>query len=189
MFTHNLRKAFTLIELMVVISIIGTLASMVLVSLENAKNKAEDSVRIQTIKSFEHALELYFLDYGEYPRIRHGVGRETTCGSQTENWGHCDRLKELTDALEGYINIEPESLSDVNNDGYYFNYASQDVDNWKSYGIMFYLKHGGSGDGGYYDNAYEAGFTPKYCKNKYTGTDADWLNKTGAWTQICRGGN
>lgn len=59
----TLRRAtrgFTLIELLVVIAIIGLLASIVLVSLTNARRKARDSRRIGDLRQVQLALELYF---------------------------------------------------------------------------------------------------------------------------------
>lgn len=71
---QNKRKGFTLVELLVVISIIGLLASIVLVSLNNARGKARDARRITEMKQIMTMLELYIdkngslpssLDYGE----------------------------------------------------------------------------------------------------------------------------
>jgi type II secretion system protein G len=184
-------KGFTLIELMVVISIIGLLASIVLSSLNDVRSKARDTARIQLLRQIETALYSYYSQNGFYPKIQHGLGLETSspCSSLTENWGHCDRLKILADALAPYISLEPEKLSSATNGNYYFSYASQSEDNWQSYGIMFYLENGQPNDGGYYPVGYELGDSPKYCMGKYTGTDADWLNKTSVWSRVCRGGN
>jgi len=53
------NKGFTLIELLVVIAIIGILSSVVLASLNTARQKARDSRRISDIKQLQLALELH----------------------------------------------------------------------------------------------------------------------------------
>ena len=53
------NKGFTLIELLVVIAIIGILSSVVLASLNNAREKARDARRISDIKNVQLALELH----------------------------------------------------------------------------------------------------------------------------------
>ena len=58
---------FTLVELLIVIAIIGILASIVLVSLSSARTKARDTKRIQEISQIQSALELYYAQYGYYP--------------------------------------------------------------------------------------------------------------------------
>lgn len=61
------KKGFTLIELLVVIAIIGILSSVVLASLNSARQKSRDAKRVSDIKQVQLALELYFDTNGEYP--------------------------------------------------------------------------------------------------------------------------
>ena len=61
------NTGFTLIELLVVIAIIGLLSSVVLVTVNSARMKSRDLVRIATLKQVETALELYYDKYGHYP--------------------------------------------------------------------------------------------------------------------------
>ena len=64
---HKLTdKAFTLVELLVVISIIGVLSSVVFASLGNTKIKARDAERKSDLKQIATALELYYADHGTY---------------------------------------------------------------------------------------------------------------------------
>lgn len=61
------RRAFTLIELLVVIAIIGILSSVVLASLNDARQKSRDTKRIADVKQLQLALELFFDANGNYP--------------------------------------------------------------------------------------------------------------------------
>jgi type II secretion system protein G len=61
------NKGFTLIELMVVISIIGLLSSIVLASLKDARDKANVTKFKEEIRQMISALELYRGDNGKYP--------------------------------------------------------------------------------------------------------------------------
>jgi len=55
----NLNKAFTLIELLIVITIIGLLASLVMVSVGTVRTRARDAKRIADMNDFQKALALY----------------------------------------------------------------------------------------------------------------------------------
>jgi prepilin-type N-terminal cleavage/methylation domain-containing protein len=61
------QRGFTLIELLVVIAVISLLSSVVLSSLNLARAKARDALRIESLRQAERALELYYHDHGEYP--------------------------------------------------------------------------------------------------------------------------
>lgn len=61
------KRGFTLIELLVVISIISLLSSIVFSSLNSARMKARDSLRIQSLKEIQTALALYYDAVGHYP--------------------------------------------------------------------------------------------------------------------------
>lgn len=58
---------FTLVEVLVVTSIIGILAGVVLSNLNDSRGKAMDAIRQQSLREMESALELYYLDNGQYP--------------------------------------------------------------------------------------------------------------------------
>jgi len=58
---------FTLIELMVVISIISLLASIILASMNSARAKARDARRLHDLRQIETALALFYDKFGKYP--------------------------------------------------------------------------------------------------------------------------
>lgn len=60
-------SGFTLIELLVVIAIIGLLSSVIIVAMNSARAKARNARRKADIQQVRTALELYYLNNGEYP--------------------------------------------------------------------------------------------------------------------------
>ncbi len=60
-------KGFTLIELLVVIAIIGILSSVVFVSLNSARAKARDAIRLSDMYQMQLALEVYYASNDRYP--------------------------------------------------------------------------------------------------------------------------
>lgn len=61
------QNGFTLIELMVVLSIISFVASVMLVSVNGARAKARDARRRSDIKQIATALDIYQDDFGTFP--------------------------------------------------------------------------------------------------------------------------
>lgn len=61
------EKGFTLVELLVVISIIALLSSIVLASVNTARSRSRDAQRRLAIRQIQTALELYYHQNGSYP--------------------------------------------------------------------------------------------------------------------------
>ena len=61
------KKAFTLIELLIVIAIIGLLATISIVVLNGAREKSRDAKRVSDIQVIRTALEQHWLYAASYP--------------------------------------------------------------------------------------------------------------------------
>lgn len=68
----KIQRAFTLVELLVVISIIGVLVTIGLVSFMSSQARGRDAARKSDLKQISSALELYYSDYGKYPTASSG---------------------------------------------------------------------------------------------------------------------
>jgi len=91
----NYKKAYTLIEMLMVVAIIGVLASSILIGLGSTRAKARDSRRITDLKSTQTALELYYSKYNSYPA-------RIIDSNETWSW---DELTDILTSEETGINI------------------------------------------------------------------------------------
>ncbi len=105
-----MKRGFTLIELVVVIAIIGFLASVIFATMTNVRLDARDKRRIEDMKSLEVALNLYHNDHNEFPRESGGAN-----GNVTTNQTFIDSIKPY---LQG-IPFDPAGKSDPNFYYYY----------------------------------------------------------------------
>lgn len=92
------QKGFTIVELLIVIVVIGILASITIVAYNGIQSRARDASRDNNVKQLKTALELYKADNGFYPAACAG-GDNSGCNTSY-----------LSSALvPNYISLVPSS--------------------------------------------------------------------------------
>lgn len=94
-------KGFTLVEVLVVISVIALLASVVLVAMNDTRMKSRDVKRKADLRVIRNALELYYDANGQYPQIAKWATSEATTYDNGTKWAL------LRSALAPYISALP----------------------------------------------------------------------------------
>ncbi len=95
---RRLEEGFTLIEIMVVILILGLLATIVVQSLRGATDKAKVTKAEADISEIKTALDRYYLDNGYYPTSDQGLAALVTAPtsgqipSNYEDGGYIEKL-------------------------------------------------------------------------------------------------
>jgi general secretion pathway protein G len=70
---YKQQRGFTLLEIMVVIVILGILASLVVPNLMGNKDQADHQKAVSDIVALENALDMYKLDNSRYPTTDQGL--------------------------------------------------------------------------------------------------------------------
>jgi len=76
----NKQRGFTLIEVLIVVSIIGLLTSATLIGLGSFRGAGRDARRLSDLRQIQNGLELYYAKYGNYPASAGWEGELTTGG-------------------------------------------------------------------------------------------------------------
>jgi prepilin-type N-terminal cleavage/methylation domain-containing protein len=68
---HNKSEGFTIVELLIVIVVIGILATLVIVTFTGIQQKARDSKRKTDLVAVQATLESYYSNNNTYPTLAH----------------------------------------------------------------------------------------------------------------------
>jgi len=83
----NLRQqGFTLIEVMIVVAILGILATLVVVNVAGSTDKALVSATKSDLQAIKQALDLYKLDNYRYPTTEQGLEALVVKPDTARNW-------------------------------------------------------------------------------------------------------
>jgi len=145
---YKMKKAFTLVELLVVISIMAILTIVTVSQFRTARKRANDVARKGDLNSVAKALQLYFADYGKMPEAVDGQIKTDVI----RKWG--EEFKDST----GYIYMV--KLPTENTDGWPQYCYKTDIDQ-KKYALFAKLEV--QSDGECDGNSYSCGGVSGYC--------------------------
>lgn len=165
----KISKGYTLVEILVVISIIGFMAAAAVYAVNIARVKGRDARRMADLEVLRKAIELYYDDNKSYPIIDGGARSSATSGALYTRWVTLGNL------LKPYLDKLP--VDPINNGnpfwtgGYaYYFYSSASTPN--QYDLITQL---------------EDGSNPNVCKykcQKYYAVSIPWCEPTycaGGW--------
>ena len=137
------KAGFTIIELMIVITIIGILSAISVVALNGVRKNSRDSKRILDLERMQIALEFYFMDNSDYPNIHiengedivnHKLGLNNYRALCEEGFKiFCDNSEKV------YMGIIPIPTTPPNYSGFYYQKTNSED---PSYKIFFHLESG-----------------------------------------------
>ncbi|MDY6862287.1 MAG: prepilin-type N-terminal cleavage/methylation domain-containing protein [Thermodesulfobacteriota bacterium] len=98
------HKGFTLIELMIVITIVGILANLAVPMYKTATTRAKEAVLKEDLYNFRQVIDQYYVDNGEYP--------EAISTLVDSGYLRCIPVDPFTGSKDSWIVIPPPSFSE-----------------------------------------------------------------------------
>lgn len=83
---RNRRRGFTLVEMLLVITIIGILAALVIPKMMGRSEQARQTAARADISGIKTALDAYEVDNGFYPKSRNGLNDLLQQPTDAKNW-------------------------------------------------------------------------------------------------------
>ena len=99
------RKAFTLVEILIVVIILGILASIVLAQFTNVRGNASDTALKDNLRWMRSAILLYQAEHGMFPTLASFEGQMT---SYTDLQGNTTSSKDTTHKFGSYMLSLPQ---------------------------------------------------------------------------------
>lgn len=117
------KTGFTLVELLVVISIISFLTTTAIVMLQDARKKSRDGKRVAELKRMQTALEMYYDKFQTYPSEKacdSSIGsNDTSCPAAGTDW---DPAASIVMGLKNSGIMATLPKDPLNNTTFYYQY-------------------------------------------------------------------
>ncbi len=113
---HRKKSAFTLVEMLIVIVVIGILAGALLPKIMWVTSRARDTKRVTDLRNVAMAIQRYKMDTWEYPILKKMVNWRNIYNNTTNPW-LAGSVSDLKDTLWDYIETlpkDPKQNSDIN---------------------------------------------------------------------------
>ncbi|NCN52476.1 prepilin-type N-terminal cleavage/methylation domain-containing protein [Candidatus Parcubacteria bacterium] len=109
MFLRLRPRGFTLVELLVVLAVIAVLSGVVMASVIQARQSAQDKQRVASLEQLSLSLEVYKQAYGSYPFSCNGTG---VMGGHGSNFGTCtsNYIQGMTSIIT--LPVDPNTTAD-----------------------------------------------------------------------------
>ncbi len=131
-----MRKAFSLMELLIVILILGLLAGLVLPNLIGKGEEAKRKIVCIQMKNIAEALKMFKVDNGRYPTTEEGINALIK---------NPDPQKYKNYTKGGYVDTQ-KSLKDAWNHPFIYTFNDDDDDKFEIISLGSDGKEGGSGE-------------------------------------------
>ena len=128
-YRRSMRRAFTLLEVMLVIIILVTLAAVVVPNFMGTQDEAKNKTTQIQIKNIESALDLFKMNVGRYPTTEEGL-KVLYDKDQLQDE---DMIKKWSGPYLGKEGTDDEDLQDAW--GHEFRYTSPGENNTKSFDL------------------------------------------------------